>query len=65
MIYGANTVLNNYYQALIQLAIFYQENNQKERLNDIINFIENHLTTSKLGYDRYLEYLKELNSSIN
>ncbi|MCK9500072.1 MAG: hypothetical protein M0Q45_11285 [Bacteroidales bacterium] len=58
-------VLNNYYQALIQLAIFYQENNQKERLNDIINFIENHLTTSKLGYDRYLEYLKELNSSIN
>lgn len=58
-------VLNNYYQALIQLAIFYQENNQRERLKDIINFIENYLTTSKLDYDRYLEYLKELNSSMN
>ena len=53
-------ILNNYYSSLIELAVFYYENSQNERLNDIINFIENHLTTSKLDYDRYLSYIKEL-----
>lgn len=55
-------ILNNYYQILIQLAVFYQKSNQEERLNSIINFIENHLTTTKLGSDRYLEYLKKLSN---
>jgi hypothetical protein len=58
-------VLNNYYQALIQLAIFYQANNQKEKLNEIIIFIRKHLTTSKLNYEIYLEYLNELKEASN
>lgn len=61
----ASYVLINYYQALIQLAIFYQANNQKEKLNEIIIFIRKHLTTSKLNYELYLDYLNELKEAFN
>lgn len=53
-------VLGNYYVVLSRLAVYYHENKQADKVNEVISFIETNLSTSVLDYRSHIEYIKSV-----